>query len=263
MIEFIAIDKINLRPGQFVPPFLELLVAAARRGEELAPHVQSIVASLGFEMFEYGASAKLRADHDGVSYAYTTGNAEWMRRYDRMGYIEVDPRIFLSCNSAIPLIWDQSNIRGVGANVDAFIDDAVRHGMASGVSFMWHGPYDSHMVVNLNSGIRVNDEIRVKSITRNLSEIVMIGHYFHEIFMLPALKIGKPPRTAVKPLSTRERECLALAARGLTTRDISVKLDISSRTVQFHFERIRNKLGAANRHEAIARAVQTGIVRAE
>lgn len=263
MIEFLAIDKINLRPGQYVPPFLELLVAAARRGEPLAPRVESIVASFGFDMFEYGVSSTPNPDRNGVAYVYTTKNGDWVRHYDRMGYIEIDPRMALTCKSAVPLAWDQSTARGMGVQVDAFLDDALRHGIGSGLCFMWHGPSDSHIAVTLNSSIRVNDEIRLKSITRNLSDIVMFGHYFHEIFMLPALKLGKQRATAMQPLSRRERECLALAARGLTTKGISCKLEISSRTVQFHFERIREKLGAANRHEAIARAVQTGVIPGE
>jgi len=90
----------------------------------------------------------------------------------------------------------------------------------------------------------------------------MLGHYFHEIFMKSVIEIGAAPRAAGAPLSKRERECLALAAHGLTTDDISIKLDISSRTVQFHFDSIRSKMGAANRQEAIAIGVQTGIVRA-
>lgn len=260
MIEFLAVDKINLRPGQYVPPFLELLVAAARRGEALAPHVASIAASFGFDMFEYGVSSTPNSDRNGVTCVYTTTDGNWARRYDRMGYVEIDPRILLTCRSAVPLVWDQSTARGIGADVDAFLDDALRHGIGSGVCFMWHGPLNSHMAVTLNSSIRVNDGIRLKSITRNLPDVVMFGHYFHEIFMLPALKLGRQSAAAAQPLSGRERECLALAAKGLTTKDISGRLDISSRTVEFHFERIREKLGAANRHEAIARAVQTGVI---
>jgi DNA-binding CsgD family transcriptional regulator len=263
MFETISIGRINLRQGQFVPPFLESLVAAAKRGEALEPYVESVVASFGFDMFEYGVSATPHPDANGVHYVYTTGDRKWIERYDQMGYIEIDPRVFLTCKSAIPLIWDQSNIRGFGGNVDAFIDDALQHGIASGVSFMWHGPYDSHMAVALDSRVKVNKEIRLKSITRNLPDIVMFGHYFHEIFMLPVLKLGHQPKLSPQPLTKRERECLALAAKGLTTKDISVKLDISARTVQFHFERINSKLGCANRHEAIARGVQKGLVRAE
>ena len=152
-------------------------------------------------------------------------------------------------------------MRKFGPAVDAFLDDALAHGIASGVSFMWHGPYDMGMVVALNSKVPLNDEIRVTAINRNLPDIVMFGHYFHEMFMLPALTLGREPTPPMKPLSNRERQCLDLAARGMTTRDISVKLDISARTVQFHFAKIFDKLGAANRQEAIARGVQTGIVR--
>ena len=186
---------------------------------------------------------------------------DWIGRYDRMGYIEIDPRVFLTCKSAIPLMWDQSSLRNIGPRVDDFLADARAHGIASGVSFMWHGPYDTAMCVTLNSSIPVNNEIRAKSIARNLPDIVMFGHYFHEIFMLPAVESGKRPSTPIEPLSTRERECIGLAANGMTTKDISHKLEISSRTVQFHFERIYTKLRASNRQEAVARAVQTGIVR--
>jgi len=262
MMETLSINKINLRPNQPVPPFLDSLLQAAKRGEELVPYVLAIAASFGFDSFEYGVSGTPHPDKNGLTYYYST-MPNWIARYDRMGYIEIDPRVFLTCKSAIPLIWDQSSLRKFGSNVDAFLDDALAHGIASGVSFMWHGPYDTGMAVTLNSRNKVNDEIRTKSITRNLPDIVMFGHYFHEIFMLPALEFGKQPATPIQPLSKRERECLGLAAKGMTTKDISMKLDISSRTVQFHFDQIRGKLGVANRHEAIALGVQTGLVRAK
>ena len=42
----------------------------------------------------------------------------------------------------------------------------------------------------------------------------MFGHYFHEIFMVPALELAASARAAAtQPLSKRERECLALAAQ--------------------------------------------------
>ena len=41
---------------------------------------------------------------------------------------------------------------------------------------------------------------------------------------------------------------------------MAYKLGISERTVQFHFDGIRSKLGAANRQEAIAKAIAAGII---
>jgi DNA-binding CsgD family transcriptional regulator len=235
-------------------------VAAAGRGEDLLPYIQGIISSFGFESFEYGISTTPHPDQYGLTCYFST-IPMWITRYDRMGYIEIDPRVFLTCKSAIPLVWDQSSLRNIGPRVDDFLEDARAHGIASGVSFMWHGAYDTGMCVTLNSSIPINNEIRAKAIARNLPDIVMFGHYFHEIFMLPAVEFGKQPATPIEPLSKRERECITLAANGMTTKDISSKLEISSRTVQFHFEKIYTKLRASNRQEAVARAVQSGIVR--
>ena len=260
MFELAPVAHVELRHGQFVPPLLESLVVAAHRGEDLVPHVKSIAATFGFDSFEYGASGAARADRDRTTYVYTTV-LDWTMHYGRMGYVETDPRVFLPCRSAVPMVWDQRSVRGLGRRVDAFLDDARRHGIRSGVSFVWRGPHDNHVVVALNSHVEFNDDIRTKAIMRNLSDIFMFGRYFHEMFMAPALERCHAAPAPLPPLSAREQECLNLAARGLTTRAISHRLEISSRTVQFHFENIYSKLQASNRQEAVARGVQSGIVR--
>ena len=49
------------------------------------------------------------------------------------------------------------------------------------------------------------------------------------------------------PLTPREREVALLAARGLTSREISDRLFLSTRTVEGHLQRVYNKLGVSNR----------------
>lgn len=260
MLPLSPVVNTELRPGQFVPPMLEPLVASARRGDDLAPQVAAIVRSYGFDSFEYGVSTSARPDRLAANHFFSTV-PQWTLHYGRKGYVESDPRVFLTCRSSLPILWDQGNVRGLGPRVDAFLDDARAHGIASGVSFMWRGPFDAHHVVALNACVELYDDIRRNWIMRNLSEIALFGRYFHEIFMARALPFRERAEVHTDPLSTRERECLALAANGMTTKDISHKLDISSRTVQFHFEKIYTKLRASNRQEAVARAVQSGIVR--
>jgi LuxR family quorum-sensing system transcriptional regulator SolR len=260
MLELVPVVNAALRPGAFVPPLLEPLVAAAKRGEDLVARVKSVAASFGFDSFEYGVSRGPRPDRHSDIHVYTTV-PEWTVHYERMGYVETDPRIFLPCRSAVPMVWDQASVRGLGPRVDAFLDDARRHGIGSGVSFVWREPSDAHVAIALNSRVDVHDDVRTRVITRNLPDIFMFGRYFHEIFMVPALEREKPAASPMPVLSSRERECLALAANGLTTRDISHRLDISSRTVQFHFGKILSKRRASNRQEAVARGVQSVIVR--
>ncbi len=54
-------------------------------------------------------------------------------------------------------------------------------------------------------------------------------------------------------LSEREVEVLGFAARGLTNKEIGAQLGLSEHTVARHIANARNKLGAANRAEAVSR----------
>lgn len=59
-------------------------------------------------------------------------------------------------------------------------------------------------------------------------------------------------------LSNRELEVVRLAASGLANRQIGDALAVSVRTVEAHFTSVFNKLGVANRTEAIATAALRG-----
>jgi DNA-binding CsgD family transcriptional regulator len=86
----------------------------------------------------------------------------------------------------------------------------------------------------------------------------MFQRYFHELFVSGVLNELIPPVFEGAKPTERELQCLAMAARGLTSDDIAAKLDISPRTVQNHMDALRSKLGAANRQEAIFIASRRG-----
>jgi DNA-binding NarL/FixJ family response regulator len=64
-------------------------------------------------------------------------------------------------------------------------------------------------------------------------------------------------------LSARERQVLAELARGATTAEIAATLVISESTTKTHIGHILEKLGAANRAEAVGRAATMGLLRPE
>lgn len=243
-----------------VPPFVALLVAAARRGEELRSLVEGVARHFGFDAFSYSAWGAPRLDHQPVTYCYATQSDGWMERYDRLRYREADPRVLMTWESPLSFIWNQSLVRGTSERTDAFLDDARAHGIASGIAFMFHGPRDLRILVTFDSAADFNEPLRLHAIARHVPDIVLFGHHFHEIFMRRNLGQAANPWPRDTPLSRRETECVRLAAKGLTTDDIAMKLDIRARTVQYHFDSVRSKLGAANRQEVIAIAVQRNLL---
>ena len=258
MLHSLVLGKAKVAPWGFIPPILAPLVKAAENGEDLVPVIQSITRSFGFDTFMYGMCTSVRPDHESRMYVFTTAAPEWVARYDQMAYIEVDPRVLLLWDSTLPLVWDQRTVRGGGPKSEAFLDDALKYGVASGVCVPLGDEAGTRVLIALNSTIREVDEPRRLAISRNLGDIVVFALYFHELFMKSVIRLGIQSRFTGRPLSHRERECLVLAARGLTTEDIGFKLGICTRTVQFHFDSIRSKLAVANRQEAVARAIKDG-----
>jgi DNA-binding NarL/FixJ family response regulator len=61
-------------------------------------------------------------------------------------------------------------------------------------------------------------------------------------------------------LTGREIEVIELMAEGLTNKAIAARLGISDQTVKFHVASICGKLGAANRTDAVRRALRRGLV---
>lgn len=75
----------------------------------------------------------------------------------------------------------------------------------------------------------------------------------HEVFS-PA------PDEPARPLSAREREVVALIARGATNAEIAGELYLSPHTVKEHTSSIYRKLGVRNRAAAVQAAQRLGLV---
>lgn len=73
----------------------------------------------------------------------------------------------------------------------------------------------------------------------------------------PAVAAASP---GAADLTAREREVLALAARGMPNSEIADALYVTEQTVKFHLSNVYRKLGVHNRTEASHRAARTGIL---
>jgi DNA-binding NarL/FixJ family response regulator len=72
--------------------------------------------------------------------------------------------------------------------------------------------------------------------------------------------VRTPAAPGNEPLSAREREVLALVARGTSNREIARELFISEATVKTHLTHLYAKLGVNDRAAAVATGYQRGIL---
>ena len=64
-------------------------------------------------------------------------------------------------------------------------------------------------------------------------------------------------------LTPRELDVLNLIAQGQTTAEIALNLAIANSTVKTHVRNLKKKLAASNRAEAVAHALQQGLLKPE
>jgi DNA-binding CsgD family transcriptional regulator len=76
----------------------------------------------------------------------------------------------------------------------------------------------------------------------------------------PAAAPGTELLSAYELLSARERELVALVARGYTDAQIARQMFITVRTVSSHLDRIRNKTGCRRRADLTRLAHSAGLV---
>lgn len=69
------------------------------------------------------------------------------------------------------------------------------------------------------------------------------------------------PVGSKEDLTEREKEVLRLVAEGSTNRDIATQLNVTENTVKYHLKNILEKLHLRNRAQAVAWAMQTGLLK--
>jgi DNA-binding CsgD family transcriptional regulator len=245
-----------------VPRSLAPLVAAANAGNSLYPPIQKIMRTMGFCSFMYGATTGRTLRRDERFFIWTTAPAEWVIEYDQNSYVEIDPRVAHAwAVLPPPLIWD-SRISNGDSRVQFFLERAAAHGLGSGIAIYLHD-YTSKVLVCLSQPQRMLSTKRRAQLAGWLGDAVQLATIFHNIFMKDVIENGLMPVHHGSPLSARERQCLQLAARGMTSFDIGLKLAITERTVNFHFSNIISKMGVLNRLEAIAMGVAHGLIQVD
>jgi DNA-binding CsgD family transcriptional regulator len=257
---------IYLRPNQSAvgrmgpsPSVMSPLLASVERGEPLESCIQAAVEAFGFTSFVFGMTTAQHPDKDSQFYFCTSAPPQWAAEYDAKSYIEIDPRIAHCWIKLVPLIWDVQIANG-NPKIERFLDRAALHGIGSGACVTLLDDSHAKIIFSVNAPNR-----RLSAETRDawsirLGDIMLLAVHVHSIFATSIVAKGIPPLQRGAALSPRETQCLDMAAHGLTSADIGLKLGLAERTINFHFSNIISKLAVANRGEAIALATARKLI---
>lgn len=177
---------------------------------------------------------------------------EWFATYVRADFVRVDPVIRMCRRTVSPFEWAEApfdSTREPGAA--QVMNLAGDMGLKRGFTIPVHGLHGFEACFSL-SGRDPDFDRRTKP------ALHLIAMYAFE----QAQKLAARVHTEeLNPLTAREREVLTWAAVGKTHADIAEILSVTERTVTAHTVNATHKLGAANKTQAVVRAMQSNYIR--
>lgn len=225
----------------------------AENSDQLRIEMAKFARQMEFEHFAYALTINapsLRSQQ----YIINGFPPSWVEKYLSRGYFKVDPLIRYAQNSSLPAIWSDPMFHE--AKSREFWEEAHAHGLHSGLSFAVHEQPGVTGIFSLarDRSLDMQD--------RDLAALIGRAQMFASLLHHAVARIDLPkllPETNAS-LTAREQECLKWAADGKTAWEIGQILSITERTAVFHVNNVIQKLGAANKTQAIVRAVALKLV---
>ncbi|MBU6248249.1 MAG: autoinducer binding domain-containing protein [Xanthomonadaceae bacterium] len=221
----------------------------ARSSMQSLVHVmRDITGELGFEHCSYVLRQSLPIAQPAFHWGSTYPQA-WLDRYVDQNYFERDPLVQNALDSEVPVVWSDRSVE----RLPEFWEEARSFGINHGWAVSSRG---RDRTVGLLTVARQHDAVSAEELEQSEMRLLWLAHAMHGVAsLLP--DVAQP---VTEPLSAREREVLLWSAAGKTADEIGLILAISTRTVTFHINRCIAKLGAANKTEAVSKALVLGLL---
>lgn len=208
---------------------------------------------LGFDQTLY---AVLKSKSEPIENAYLRSNYSdtWRDTYDKQGLGYVDPTVTHCLNSSIPLLWTPECF--VNQPQKEMYEEATGYGLRSGIIFPIHGSNGEFGMMSFVSEHLANRSSQ-KEIMQCMSALSLIRDYVFE--SSKKFIHYQSPDDEVK-LTPREREVIQWTVAGKSSWEISMILNCSESTVNFHLSNLRQKLNVNTKQQIIVKALKLGII---
>jgi len=232
-------------------------IEIARSPEDLWSRSADYLDALGFTHSIYSY-----VDRRGTPRVWTSLPESWRDRYLDQHYEKVDPFFRHCCRTLAPIRTGPEYLDEYDF-LTAPERRVIREGGETGFRTGFSAPV---RLVGSGTGFggwNFGSTMRRSELDGFLKEhgpeLRLAGFYIHELAER-LLQAGERASTVVRPLSPRERECLLWLSRGLRTAAIADRLGIAQVTVDLHLKGARQKLNAATREEALAKAILKDLI---
>lgn len=189
---------------------------------------------------------------------------EWVTAYQDNKFIKDDPIVAYAGDHAAPAMW--SDI----VRMDQYckkkskmvMSEAHQFGLKEGVALSYCSPSGDQALFSLS--FDRNSTAARDAIGNSIMAAQHLNAYLYEsVKSISLRKNADQLKQYQSSITRRERECLLWACEGKTAWEIASIVGISERTAIFHLNNAAEKLGAANRQHAVAKAVLLGVIKPE
>lgn len=249
---FVALENLELGP------VIKRITEAADESSLFAA-VQQRANAYNFDTFSIGLG-EYKPDTPPTFYVYSPLPYDTWLEYHTHGTVQFDESIKHIGVSTLPTTWKlrESEI----TKIHPHIAELLKPYWALRVVWPIRGRVDQYGYLAFNTKNEHLLETDSSRFVSMLGEGQLLANYIYD----QLVRLGVMNNEAFSPnhealeLSSKETELLFLASKGIETPEMSRLLEISQRTVNFHFSNILSKMGASNRAEAVARALHLNLI---
>lgn len=166
-----------------------------------------------------------------------------------------DPVMQHCKHGTVPILWDQQTYVRHGA-ADLWEEQAA-FGYRTGVALAMHFPEGRHFTLGVDRDQALPRD--PGELTRLVADLQLFAVHAQDaalrLFVPAGIRARERPR-----LTPRELEALRWTMEGKTAWEVGAILGISERTAVLHLQNAMRKLEAANKHQAVLKALRLGLI---
>lgn len=192
-----------------------------------------------------------------AEYAFQHSNysSDWLNKYTAEKMHHFDPTFAHCLCKSTPQIWSPEIF--ASQRQKEMYEEACGYGIKSGVTLPIHGAKGELGIVCFVSEVKPSRHYQVEA-NQCIPELVCLRDFIFESSLQFIKRSSKTSENI--HLTNRELECLKWGAMGKSSWEIAYILNCSEATVNFHFGNIRCKFNTKSRQQAVARAINLGLI---